>query len=513
MAKFGSPATHIEDTVPQVPSALTIVAIDTNLTVLEFIKNTCNHDGIQVLACSESQSAVNALRKRKQRIDLILVEVDMPIMNGYEFLEFIKKEQVDVPLIMMSSDNSRASVMRAMEHGAYDYWVKPLQEFNFTIMRARVFQKKCMIADKLQKDSGCLKDDDKRRGRSDNSELASCMVHRSNSNFEEADVVDESCNPSPTKKPRVVWDQKLNASFVSAVLIIGIEKATPKKVLEVMNDPRLERTHIASHLQKYRKYLKQQQQKQEQQQQQNDMSLVSGRQIERQQSKQKDMSLPRTSALQPCSATATTNFHPGFTGNMEEEALAHGHPLAAFPNVVIPENFSEEQSNINRLLSNNFNAEQVLAHDHPSAIFPNIASNLISQPGTLDDASIYGLLTPSDTPLFVNPTILQIDTMQQPMNHNQMYPMNFQPSFTMISGNPAFASQNYNFGMNMGHGSQSIQDGNSIGEGILDQYSTIDSIYHPEFQNAGLPSGAVRRFAASDYRSQNPYIDGNLYQQ
>ncbi|KOM51269.1 hypothetical protein LR48_Vigan08g209600 [Vigna angularis] len=202
-----------------------------------------------VLACSESQSAVNALRKRKQRIDLILVEVDMPIMNGYEFLEFIKKEQVDVPLIMMSSDNSRASVMRAMEHGAYDYWVKPLQEFNFTIMRARVFQKKCMIADKLQKDSGCLKDDDKRRGRSDNSELASCMVHRSNSNFEEADVVDESCNPSPTKKPRVVWDQKLNASFVSAVLIIGIEKATPKKVLEVMNDPRLERTHIASHLQ------------------------------------------------------------------------------------------------------------------------------------------------------------------------------------------------------------------------------------------------------------------------
>ncbi|BAT91317.1 hypothetical protein VIGAN_06263700 [Vigna angularis var. angularis] len=354
----------------------------------KFVK-AVNQLGLEILACSESQSAVNALRKRKQRIDLILVEVDMPIMNGYEFLEFIKKEQVDVPLI----------------------------------------------------------------------------------------------------------------------------KATPKKVLEVMNDPRLERTHIASHLQKYRKYLKQQQQKQEQQQQQNDMSLVSGRQIERQQSKQKDMSLPRTSALQPCSATATTNFHPGFTGNMEEEALAHGHPLAAFPNVVIPENFSEEQSNINRLLSNNFNAEQVLAHDHPSAIFPNIASNLISQPGTLDDASIYGLLTPSDTPLFVNPTILQIDTMQQPMNHNQMYPMNFQPSFTMISGNPAFASQNYNFGMNMGHGSQSIQDGNSIGEGILDQYSTIDSIYHPEFQNAGLPSGAVRRFAASDYRSQNPYIDGNLYQQ
>ncbi|WVZ03457.1 hypothetical protein V8G54_024263 [Vigna mungo] len=293
----------------------------------------------------------------------------------------------------------------------------------------------------------------------------------------------------PTKKPRVVWDEKRHAAFVRAVQIIGIEKATPKKILQIMNDPRLERAHIASHLQKYRNCLKQQQEKQEQQQ--NDMSVVSGRQIEQRQSKL-NMSLPRTSALQPCSATAITNFHPG---NMEEEALAHGHPLAAFPNVAIPEIFSEEQSNLNRQLSNNFNAEQVLAHDLPSATFPNISSNLISQLGTLDDASLYGLLSPSDTLLFDNPTMLQIDNMQQSMNHNQMYPLNFQPSSTIISGNPASASQTYNFGMNMGHGSQSIQDGNSIGEGVLDQYSTRDSIYRPEFQNAGLPSGAVRRFA------------------
>ncbi|KAG2398260.1 uncharacterized protein HKW66_Vig0135040 [Vigna angularis] len=244
-----------------------------------------------------------------------------------------------------------------------------------------------------------------------------------------------------------------------------------------------------------------------QQPQQNDMSLVSGRQIEQQQSHQNDMSLPRTSALQPFSATAMTIFHPGFTGNMEEEALAYGHPLAAFPNVVIPENFSEEQSNPNRQLANNFIAEQVLAHDLPLATFPNIASNQNSQLGTLDDASLYGSLYPFDTPLFDNPTMLQTDNMQQSMHHNQMYPMNFEPSSTIISGNPAFASQNYNFGMNMGHGSQSIQDGSSIGEGILDQYSTIDSIYHPQFQNAGLPSGAARRFVASNSSSQNPSVD------
>ena len=94
-------------------------------------------------------------------------------------------------------------------------------------------------------------------------------------------------------------------------------------------------------------------------------------------------------------------------------------------------------------------------------------------------------------------------TLDDPtMHHNQMYPMYFQPSSTMISGNhQPFVSQNCNFGMNMDHVSQPIQQG----EAIVDEYSTGDSIYRPQFQNADLPSGA--------FRSQNRHIDDKFCQQ
>jgi len=62
-----------------------------------------------------------------------------------------------------------------------------------------------------------------------------------------------------------------------------------------------------------------------------------------------------------------TNFHPGFTGNMEEEALALDNPLARFGNIAITENFSEEQ------LADKFHAEQALENDHhPFATFTNL---------------------------------------------------------------------------------------------------------------------------------------------
>ena len=341
------------------------------------------------MAYSESLPALNALQERKGCIDWILVEVDMPIVNGYEFLSFLNKEQINVPLITMSWDDSMVSMMRAFRLVAHDYWIKPLHEIRFKSMRTH-FLKKCVSEeDTSQKETetDCLI-----RRISDNSEPASSMALRSNNNnFEEDDDVDESINPPSTKKPRVVWEEKLHGAFINAIKQIGIENVVPKKILEAMNVPGLERGHVASHLQKYKKYLKQKQQKQqqqqndmslvsvtqiEQQQQQNDMSLVSRRQ---QQSQQNDMSWntePRMCAvervhLQPLSATAMTNFYPGFTGNMEEAALAHDHhPLGTVGNIAITENCSEEQSSPNTQLGDNFHAEEeALAHDH------NLASN------------------------------------------------------------------------------------------------------------------------------------------
>lgn len=63
-------------------------------------------------------------------------------------------------------------------------------------------------------------------------------------------------DPSTSKKPRVVWSVELHQQFVSAVSSLGIDKAVPKRILELMNVQGLTRENVASHLQKYRLYLK-----------------------------------------------------------------------------------------------------------------------------------------------------------------------------------------------------------------------------------------------------------------
>lgn len=58
------------------------------------------------------------------------------------------------------------------------------------------------------------------------------------------------------KKQRLVWSADLHARFMQAVNTLGIERAVPKTILQIMNVDGMTRENVASHLQKYRLYLK-----------------------------------------------------------------------------------------------------------------------------------------------------------------------------------------------------------------------------------------------------------------
>jgi DNA-binding response OmpR family regulator/GGDEF domain-containing protein len=70
-------------------------------------------------------------------IDLVLLDIMMPDMNGYEVLERLKTDQrlQHIPVIMISAVDEIESVIRCIELGAEDYLSKP---FNPTLLRARV---------------------------------------------------------------------------------------------------------------------------------------------------------------------------------------------------------------------------------------------------------------------------------------------------------------------------------------------------------------------------------------
>lgn len=75
---------------------------------------------------------------------------------------------------------------------------------------------------------------------------------RRNESPEEAD----SASAKALKRPRLVWTPQLHKRFVDVVAHLGIKNAVPKTIMQLMNVDGLTRENVASHLQKYRLYLK-----------------------------------------------------------------------------------------------------------------------------------------------------------------------------------------------------------------------------------------------------------------
>jgi adenylate cyclase len=88
-----------------------------------------------VTTANDGRQALELLHSKT--FDLVLLDIMMPDVNGYEMLEHLKAdaELRHIPVIMISAVDDLASVVRCIELGAEDYLSKP---FNATLLRARV---------------------------------------------------------------------------------------------------------------------------------------------------------------------------------------------------------------------------------------------------------------------------------------------------------------------------------------------------------------------------------------
>lgn len=88
-----------------------------------------------VITASSGAEALELIHSENP--DIVLLDVMMPEMDGYETLEHIKSDMAtrDIPVIMISALDEIESVVRCIEMGAEDYLPKP---FNATLLKARV---------------------------------------------------------------------------------------------------------------------------------------------------------------------------------------------------------------------------------------------------------------------------------------------------------------------------------------------------------------------------------------
>lgn len=103
----------------------TVLVIEDTQYVREEVTTILELEGFKVIAAANGKKGIELYNQ--QRPDLILCDIMMPEMDGYEFLEYLKKEEpdFDIPFIFLTAKAARSEQRKGMIEGADDYIVKP----------------------------------------------------------------------------------------------------------------------------------------------------------------------------------------------------------------------------------------------------------------------------------------------------------------------------------------------------------------------------------------------------
>jgi two-component system, sensor histidine kinase and response regulator len=129
------------------PSLFTILMVDDNPKNLQLLGSTLRNEGYQLEFAISGPTALAWLDKKQ--FDLILLDIMMPGMSGFEVCEELRKNKKmsDVPVIFLTAKTEKESIVQGFKIGAQDYVTKP---FDTSELLARVHTHLELRFNKLQ---------------------------------------------------------------------------------------------------------------------------------------------------------------------------------------------------------------------------------------------------------------------------------------------------------------------------------------------------------------------------
>lgn len=112
---------------------------DLNKTVCSFL----NHSGYEAIGCLSANEAYDVLSE--SIVDLIVSDIMMPVVDGFEFASNVRKLNEDIPILFMTAKDDIASKQKGFKIGIDDYVVKPI-DFEELILRIGALLRRAKIA-------------------------------------------------------------------------------------------------------------------------------------------------------------------------------------------------------------------------------------------------------------------------------------------------------------------------------------------------------------------------------
>ena len=108
----------------------TILAVDDAMISLSMLKKNLQGLPYKLICVNSGKDALVYLKRHQP--DLFILDIEMPKMNGYELAEKIREDGQKAPIIFLTGNCTKECVIRAIQSGASDFVVKPIDRKNLT---------------------------------------------------------------------------------------------------------------------------------------------------------------------------------------------------------------------------------------------------------------------------------------------------------------------------------------------------------------------------------------------
>lgn len=102
----------------------TILVVDDNRGVLEFLLLLLSKHGLSVIGASNGSECLDIARS--QPVDLVILDVMMPVMDGLEVCHQLKKLKAAIPIILLTARDDMTTRAAAMDLGVSEFVAKPV---------------------------------------------------------------------------------------------------------------------------------------------------------------------------------------------------------------------------------------------------------------------------------------------------------------------------------------------------------------------------------------------------
>ncbi len=128
----------------------TILVVDDEENIRTGLKSILESEDFNVLLASNGEEAIRTINSNK--VDLVILDLRMPQMNGYEFLKITSKTDPLLPLIILTGHGSLQEAVELTKIGAFDYFLKPpdIDKLLISINRALEMRKLIIEKEKLK---------------------------------------------------------------------------------------------------------------------------------------------------------------------------------------------------------------------------------------------------------------------------------------------------------------------------------------------------------------------------